>query len=128
MSSVKSRDTTPELSVRSAIHRMGFRYSLHDRGLAGTPDIVLNRLRKVIFVNGCFWHQHTDCAAADRPKSNREFWDNKLDENIHRDQRNLEILLSDGWDALTVWECEIGNKDKLATKLLGFIDARQELD
>ena len=87
MSRVRSKDSKPELVVRRLVHRMGFRYRLHRRDLPGSPDLVFARSKKVIFVHGCFWHQH-DCARGTRPSSNREFWNAKLDANIQRDQRN----------------------------------------
>ena len=121
MANVKGRNTKPELVVRSIIHRMGFRYRLHVADLPGKPDIVLPRHKKVIFVNGCFWHGHKDCPRAKRPTTNTSSWDAKLDENILRDKRNVRKLKKDGWHTLTIWECEIKDRDKIYHKLSRFL-------
>ena len=107
MSQVRSRDTIPEKAVRSLIHRMGFRFRLHKSGLPGKPDIVLARHKKVIFVHGCFWHQHENCPSAKRPKSNQVFWNTKLDENIQRDKSTERTLEQSGWRVQVVWECDL---------------------
>lgn len=106
MSRIKSRDTKPELIVRSLLHRQGFRFRLHDRSLPGTPDIVLKKHKTVIFVHGCFWHQHKGCKYAAMPKTRREFWRQKLAGNVTRDRRNRKALEKLGWRVLVVWECE----------------------
>lgn len=121
MAQVKSRDTKPEKLVRSTLHRMGYRFRLHQTNLPGTPDIVLPRHRKVIRVNGCFWHQHQNCKRAKRPTSNKEFWNNKLDETIIRDKKNHKLLKQGGWGVLTIWECEIEDLQNLESTLLGFL-------
>lgn len=107
MRRVRSRDTTPELLMRSALHRIGYRFRLYARDLAGRPDLVLPRFRTVIFVNGCFWHQHRDCSKSALPKKNAFFWEAKLQGNVMRDKANHDALLRGGWNVLTVWECEI---------------------
>ncbi len=107
MSRVGARDTGPEKTVRSALHRLGYRFRLHDRELPGRPDLVLPKFRTVIFVNGCFWHQHPGCPKATIPKSNREFWKNKLGRNVERDRENMAALKSAGWQTAVVWECEL---------------------
>lgn len=107
MSRVKSRDTRPELQVRSALFRAGFRFRLHQRRLPGTPDIVLPRYRTAIFVHGCFWHGH-DCAKGQRrPSTNTEFWNTKLDRNIERDRENRAALEKAGWNIRILWECNL---------------------
>jgi len=107
MSRIRGRDTDPELSLRSLLHRAGYRFRLHSRTLPGRPDIVLRRYRTAIFVNGCFWHRHTGCKYATTPSTRREFWVEKLSENVRRDQRNHQALVRLGWKVIVVWECEL---------------------
>ena len=121
MSRVKGRDTKPEILVRSFIFRMGFRFRLHRRDLPGTPDIVLPRHGKVIFVHGCFWHGHKRCPRSKRPTTNENFWNNKLDGNIKRDKRYRRKLRQMGWKVLIVWECETKSPEKLLQKLERFL-------
>ena len=121
MSRVKGRDTKPEILVRSFIFRMGFRFRLHRRDLPGTPDIVLPRLGRVIFVHGCFWHGHKRCPRSKRPTTNENFWNNKLDGNIKRDKRYRRELRQMDWKVLTVWECETKSPEKLLRKLERFL-------
>ncbi len=106
MAAIRARDTSPELAVRHALHERGFRYRLHLRHLPGRPDIVLPRYRAVIFVNGCFWHRH-GCANSRLPTTRQDFWRNKLETNVARDDRNRRDLEALGWRIATVWECEI---------------------
>ncbi|MGA2833371.1 MAG: DNA mismatch endonuclease Vsr [Terracidiphilus sp.] len=103
MSRIRSVDTGPEMVVRRLVHGTGFRYRLHARNLPGTPDMVFPRLGKIIFVHGCFWHQHPGCGR--QPKSRLEFWTVKLFQNRERDLRNQRKLRSLGWRILIVWEC-----------------------
>ena len=110
MSRIKSKDTDPELAVRSFLHRNGFRFRLHVKDLPGTPDIVLPKYKTVIEVRGCFWHRHPGCKYAYRPKSRVDFWEKKFQENIKRDSRNDLLLLKAGYCVLTVWECEISEE------------------
>lgn len=107
MSRIRSSDTKPERKLRSALHRAGFRFRLHDRTLPGNPDLVLKKFNSVIFVHGCFWHRHNGCDKAATPKSNVEFWERKFRDNIERDKQNTIELAERGWKVLTVWECEI---------------------
>jgi len=105
MSRIKSRDTKPEMTVRSLVHGMGYRYSLHRKDLPGKPDLVLRSRRKIIFVHGCFYHMH-DCSNGKAvPKTNVEFWQTKRLSNVERDIRNLAALKRAGWKVLCVWEC-----------------------
>lgn len=125
MRAVKSSDTAPEMIVRRLVHRLGCRFRLHRRDLPGTPDLVLPRRRKVIFVNGCFWHGH-DCARGARlPKTNADYWQAKIGRNISRDFRNLAALESAGWRVLTIWECETvkTKRDALMATLVEFLEA-----
>ena len=117
MSGIRTRNTKPEMLVRSLLHRMGYRFRLHRRELPGSPDIVLPKHKTVIFVHGCFWHQHEGCRKARRPKSNRHFWDSKLDANVSRDHRNRAALEQLGWRVLTIWECETSHTDEVVEKL-----------
>lgn len=108
MAAIKGKDTKPERIVRSYLHRAGFRFSLHRKDLPGRPDIVLPKYRTVVFVHGCFWHQHRGCANAATPASHRPFWQKKLTGNQARDSRNNHLLHELGWTVVTLWECELG--------------------
>lgn len=122
MRQVKDRDTTPEMMVRREIHRLGYRYRLHRKDLPGKPDLVFPGRRKVIFVHGCFWHGH-DCARGARvPKTNREYWTNKIARNVERDRLNRERLDALGWDSMVVWECELKDKAALIRQVQAFLD------
>jgi DNA mismatch endonuclease (patch repair protein) len=105
MSRIRSKDTTPERVVRSLVHGLGFRFRLHVRGLPGRPDLVFPRLRKVIFVHGCFWHLHRCREGQVRPKTNARFWADKRAANRERDRRNIRRLRAAGWQVLVIWEC-----------------------
>lgn len=129
MSRVKSTDTKPEMFVRKLVFGMGFRYRLHDKRLPGKPDLVFARLKKIIFVNGCFFHMHESCHLARIPKSKREFWIPKLEGNKLRDQHILASLQREGWSVLVVWECELKNESLLRSVLSSFLrgENRHEL-
>lgn len=118
MSQVKSSGTTAELAVRSILHKLGYRFRLYDKSLPGTPDIVLKKHKAVVMVNGCFWHGHSKCKKHRIPTSNREYWTEKIQRNVSRDKKNCRELGKLGWDVITVWECELANRDKLATRLV----------
>lgn len=105
MSRIRSQDTKPELIVRRIVHRLGYRFRLHQRSLPGTPDIVLASHRKVIFVHGCFWHQHRCRQGKVTPATNAEFWAVKRGANVSRDRRNQLALKNEGWKVLVIWEC-----------------------
>ncbi len=107
MSRIRGSDTKPELALRSMLHRSGFRFRLHDKSLPGRPDIVLKRYRTVIFVHGCFWHRHRNCANATTPSTRPDFWNEKFRLTIQRDARNVKELKEAGWHVITVWECEL---------------------
>ncbi|HEU0122956.1 MAG TPA: DNA mismatch endonuclease Vsr [Bryobacteraceae bacterium] len=106
MRRVRSKSTGPELTVRSLVHRLGYRFRLHRKDLPGSPDLVFPRFRKVIFVHGCFWHQH-HCPRAVRPQSRSDYWNRKLDGNLRRDRKNKRLLGAGGWGILVIWECQI---------------------
>lgn len=121
MRAVKGADTTPELAVRRLAHSMGYRFRLHRKDLPGKPDLTFPRLRKVIFVNGCFWHGH-DCARGARvPVQNREYWTRKVARNLERDTSAQSALQCLGWKSLVVWECEINDRDRLRRALRRFL-------
>lgn len=118
MSRIRSKGTEPERRVRSTLHRMGYRFRLHRKELAGIPDIVLKKYRTVIFVNGCFWHRHKGCKFAYTPKSRIDFWQQKFNENIHRDREVLKDLTNLDWRVLTIWECQTENPEDLKSRLI----------
>jgi DNA mismatch endonuclease (patch repair protein) len=107
MSRIRSRDTLPEILLRSELSRLGLRYRLHAKSLPGKPDIVNQRRRFAIFVHGCFWHQHRDCIQASSPKSNQAYWGPKLAANVLRDSRHIHSLEKSGYHVTVAWECEI---------------------
>lgn len=117
MSRIRSKDTKPELIVRSTLHRMGYRFRLHKKGLPGKPDVVLARHKTVIFVHGCYWHRHPGCKYAYHPKSRVDFWENKFRENVERDTKARAALEALGWRVLVVWECEVTDRGALVRRL-----------
>lgn len=119
MRAVPSRHSRPERLVRSAAHRLGLRFRLHVRQLPGTPDIIFPRWHTVVFVNGCYWHQHTDCSKARLPKSNEEFWSAKFRKNVARDLKNYAQLRALGWRVVVIWQCEITTLDQTMRLLRG---------
>jgi DNA mismatch endonuclease (patch repair protein) len=125
MSRIRGRDTTPERTVRSVLHRLGYRFRLHRRDLPGRPDIVLPRFGSVIFVHGCFWHRHLGCRYTTTPSTRSEFWQNKFQQNVARDKRNEADLRKAGWRVLCVWECQTRETEVLARQLRHFLGARQ---
>lgn len=122
MARVRKTDTKPELAVCSLCHRLGYRFRLHYRRLPGTPDLVFPRLRKLIFVHGCFWHQH-GCGLGPLPRSRLDYWVPKLERNESRDRRVRDELVRLGWRVLVVWECETGNARALEDQLESFLEA-----
>jgi len=110
MGSVPRESTSPELLVRKALFAASFRYRANDKRYPGSPDIVLPKFNAVIFIHGCFWHQHKGCSKSGRPQTRKEFWNQKLDANIERDKRNIKQLKSMGWRVAVVWECAIKKK------------------
>ena len=121
MAAVKGKDTSPELVIRSLIHRLGYRYTLHDSNLPGKPDLVFPSRRKVIFVHGCFWHMHSCQHGKKSPTSNVEYWKNKRTRNRERDRRQLRTLRQRGWQTFVVWECWVKNPDRMKEKLAQFL-------
>lgn len=120
MSRIRSRDTEPEIAVRSLIHQMGYRFTVNgpkNKKLPGKPDIVLPKFKLAIFVHGCFWHRHPKCKYAYTPKSRIEFWKTKFETNVKRDKVVAGLLKDAGWRKLIIWECELKNTDSIIHKL-----------
>lgn len=107
MSRIRSKDTAPELRLRSLLHRAGYRFRLHRRDLPGRPDIVLPGSKVAVFVHGCFWHRHQGCRYTTMPGSNPEFWSSKFSRTIERDAENLRALERLGWRVVVAWECRL---------------------
>lgn len=125
MSRVRSKNSRPEIAVRKLVFGLGYRYRLHAKDLPGCPDLVFRSRRKVIFVHGCFWHRHANCALARLPKSRLEFWGPKLEGNRKRDDRNKRALAREGWGVLTIWECQLANTERLKKFVRRFLDAKR---
>jgi len=117
MSKVRQEETKPEILIRRFLFSHGFRYRKNDKRYPGKPDIVLPKYRTIIFVHGCFWHGHVNCKAATLPKTNIDFWKKKISDNKVRDQKNIETLRKEGWNVITIWQCEIKNKNKRKERL-----------
>ncbi len=127
MSGIRGKDTKPEMIVRRALHKAGFRYRLHVKELPGKPDIVLPKYRTVIFVHGCFWHMH-DCKYFKWPKTRSDFWKEKIQKNVERDQRAYDLLETMDWHVMLIWECEIKRLQTSSIEaLLGLNDLRKNL-
>ena len=127
MSRIRGKDTKPELRVRSIVHRLGYRFRLHAADLPGRPDLVLRRLRTVVFVHGCFWHRH-GCRYATTPRTRPEYWQAKFAANVRRDRRASRRLRAAGWSVVTVWECELRTPHRLVRRLERLLSARDLLD
>lgn len=125
MSAIKGKNTTPEITVRKILYSMGYRYRLNVKDLPGKPDIVLKKHNTVIFIHGCFWHQHKGCKYATTPKSNQVFWKEKLMRNAERDENNINKLKLLGYNILIIWECEVWDK---STKEIKFNSIKNKLD
>ena len=122
MSRIGSKNTKPEMIVRKLVFGLGYRYRLHDKKLPGRPDLVFKSKKKVIFVHGCFWHQHRGCKRGTLPKSNLEFWEGKLKNNKTRDKKIRRQLKELGWEVLVIWECQTKDAKALAEKLILFLE------
>jgi DNA mismatch endonuclease, patch repair protein len=123
MARIKSKNTSPEIAVRRAAHRLGFRFRLHRRDLPGVPDLVFPRLRRVLFVHGCFWHQHIGCKRSNVPKSRIEYWIPKLMRNVERDKKNVYDLQKLGWSVGVIWECETLSPEYLSACIVRFVSS-----
>lgn len=122
MRRIRSKDTAPELMVRSLVHRLGYRYRLHRKDLPGKPDLVFPSRKKIIFVHGCFWHGHDCSSVARTPKTNTGYWVGKILRNTERDARHQSELKALGWNLLVVWECEIRDAEALSSRLTSFLE------
>ena len=112
MSRIKGKNTKPEKYIRRLLYHAGFRYRINFRLLPGTPDLYLGKYKTTLFINGCFWHRHTDCRYATMPKSNTEFWENKFRRNVARDKKVYENLKEEGYKVIVIWECTINQMMK----------------
>ena len=119
----KSKDTSPEIRTRKALHAMGVRFRLHRRDLPGRPDIILPKRKVCIFVHGCFWHRHHGCYLASQPRKNVEFWEAKFLANQNRDIKNIALLKEQGWSPVVIWECETMKPEMLDNKLREILSA-----
>lgn len=122
MSRIRGKDSKPEMVVRRLVHGLGYRYRLHHRDLPGCPDLVFTSRRKVIFVHGCFWHRHRCRYGRPMPATRRRFWQAKLEGNKARDAKNRRALRRCGWRVLVVWECQTKDLEKLADRLVAFLE------
>lgn len=122
MRNIRAKNTVPELTVRRLVHSLGFRYRLHSAKLPGKPDLVFSRLKKVVEVRGCFWHQHKGCVDSHVPKSRNGYWAPKLARNKQRDKTNERKLRKGGWGVLPIWECELRDVEYLRRRLIAFLN------
>lgn len=118
MSCIRSRDTSPEITLRKALHALGLRFRLDNRKLPGKPDLILPRYKAAVFVHGCFWHRHEGCKIATTPKTNTDFWVQKFDRNVARDVRVTNELQALEWRVYVAWECELDSGRKASAKAL----------
>lgn len=126
MASIKGKNTRPELALRRYLYSLGFRFRLHKKNLPGKPDLVLSKYQLAIFVHGCFWHRHKKCRYATSPSSRKEFWDSKFQDNVDRDERQMQELLRCGWRVLVVWECGLKHSIDELDRLQYLIKGRSE--
>ena len=124
MALIRAKDTVPEMAVRKLVHSLGYRYRLHSSAIPGKPDLVFASRKKMIFVHGCFWHRHPDraCKLARMPKSRLEFWGPKLEKNRQRDEHVASELAKNGWNVMTIWECQLADMAIVAEQVRSFLD------
>ena len=123
MKAVRPANTRPELQVRKIIHRLGYRYSLHRHDLPGTPDIVFPSRKKILFINGCFWHRHHCKRGQSIPLNNREFWVTKFEKNVVRDKKNKRALNRLGWSYLTIWQCQMHDRESVMNRIIKYLES-----
>jgi DNA mismatch endonuclease (patch repair protein) len=123
MAAIRGKDTKPEMIVRRIAHGLGYRFRLHRRDLAGAPDLVFPKLKKIINVHGCYWHMHTCRWGRVVPKTNASFWQSKRTGTVSRDRRNLRLLRRDQWKVLIIWECETRDTRRLRHRITRFLSA-----
>jgi DNA mismatch endonuclease (patch repair protein) len=126
MAKIGGKNTKPEMTIRRALHARGFRFRLHVASMPGRPDIVLPKYRAVILVHGCFWHRHSGCRYSTTPATRPEFWLEKFQQNVKRDQRTLNELRALGWRVATAWECDIRNGDKVVEDLIDWLVSERQ--
>lgn len=126
MSNIRGSNTRPEIAVRKLVYALGYRYRLHVRKLPGCPDLVFRKKKKVIFVHGCFWHAH-GCKKGLPPKSNLDYWLPKLEENKHRDSRNISELKALGWKVMVIWQCELKDVELTKQRLISFLSNSERI-
>lgn len=122
MASIKGRHTRPEMKVRRCLRKLGIRFRGNVKILSCKPDFVIRKLKKAIFVHGCFWHGHKGCRRATRPETNQAFWNKKIDGNMIRDLRNVREMKRDGWSILIIWQCQIKEEITLMKRLMRFVE------
>ncbi len=122
MRRIRSKDTNPELLIRRLVFKMGYRYRLYGKNLPSKPDLVFAGRKKVIFIHGCFWHQHMNCIDSHIPKTNRDYWVAKLNKNKVRDKKNQVEIKKLGWSFLIIWECKTKNTSKLSREIKTFLE------
>ena len=122
MAQVKSKGMKPEMQIRRLLHGLGYRYRLHRADLPGRPDLVFPARRKVVFVNGCFWHNHAGCKRVRIPDTNRDYWVAKLERNLERDKRNISLLEEKDWRVVVIWECQLRDMSATAHRLIEFLE------
>lgn len=125
MAKISGKNTKPEIIVRKIAHSLGYRFRLHKKELPGKPDIVFSKYKKVLFVNGCFWHGHNKCSRSELPTTRKKFWAEKIENNKKRDKSNKIKLKKMGWDYLVIWQCEIkkSSTEKLQKKIKNFLSS-----
>ena len=114
---IRSKNTKPEIIVRRILSKFGLRYRLHNSKLPGKPDIIISRAKAIIFINGCFWHQHKNCKKQAIPKSNKAYWEKKLQRNIEKQKQDVKALKKLGWKVYKIWECQTSDESKLSHRL-----------
>ena len=117
MSKIRSKNTKPEKTVRKILDKLNVKYNIHTKMLFGTPDIIIPEIKKIIFVNGCFWHQHKNCKRANIPKTNKEYWIKKLSRNIKKQNTDIKDLRKLGWSISVIWECQTKDETALRKKI-----------
>lgn len=116
MAKIKGKNTKPEIIVRKILSKLSIRHRLHNSKLAGKPDIVIAKTKKIIFINGCFWHQHKNCRKQAMPKVNKKYWEPKLQRNIEKQKHDIKLLKKQGWKVYKIWECQTNDESKLTQK------------
>lgn len=122
MAAIKGKNTKPEMIVRRFLHSAGYRYGLHNKKLPGKPDIVLRKYKTVIFIHGCFWHGHEGCKFSHLPKSNFNYWEQKINHNKERDLNSKLELVKEGWKVITIWECDLRDRNKRESVLYSLLN------